>query len=62
MAAKLTDPVGTAVPAVKVGVTVAVNATGWLTVEALGVDTTLVVVASFVTTWLTVGAVPDEKF
>ena len=42
---KVTFPVGIAVPAVKAGVTVAVKATDWLTLEGLGVDTTVVVVA-----------------
>jgi hypothetical protein len=49
MAAKLTDPVGTAVPPGSKGVTVAVKATDWLTDEEFGDDTTLVVVVPLVT-------------
>lgn len=62
VAAKDTDPVGLAVPAVKVGVTVAVKATCWLTDEVRDDDTTLVVVLSFATTCTRFPGVPAAKF
>jgi hypothetical protein len=46
---------------VKEGVTVAVNATGWLMVEALGVDVRLVVVLAEFTTSEKVPGVPEVK-
>ena len=56
-ATKLTDPVGTAVPPVSEGATVAVKDTCWLTDEVVDVDTMVVVVASLITVcviWLDV--------
>jgi hypothetical protein len=49
MATKDTVPVGLAVPPGSEGATVAVKDTDWLTDEARDDDTTLVVVAPFVT-------------
>ena len=55
-----TVPAGLVVP-VKEGVTVAVNATCWLTVEAFGVDVRLVVVLVEFTTSEKVPGVPEVK-
>jgi hypothetical protein len=57
---KVTLPVGTAVP-VKAGVTTAVKATCWLTVDELGTDERAVVVLVAATTSVRVAAVPDVK-
>jgi hypothetical protein len=63
MAAKLTVPVGTAVPPGREGATVAVKATDWLTDEVVDDDTTLVVVAPLVTVCALAGLVLlPEKF
>jgi hypothetical protein len=49
---KVTDPLGATVPE-KVGVTVAVKLTCWLTVEGVGVPASDVEVPEAFTTWLT---------
>ena len=59
---KTTVPVGLVAPAVKAGVTVAVKATDWLTLEGLGDDTRLVVVEAALMTWLRMLEVADLKF
>jgi hypothetical protein len=60
--AKTTVPLGTAVPAVNGGVTVAVAVTFPLTAAGLGEDTTTVVGRALLTTWGTVFEVPPAKF
>jgi hypothetical protein len=60
--AYVTVPVGLAVPAVKLGATVAVKATCWLTVGEAVEDATLVVIPEAVTICVVVPIVPAGKF
>jgi hypothetical protein len=57
---KVTVPLGTAVP-VNEGVTTAVKATCWLTVDELGTDERVVVVLVAATTSVCVAGAPDVK-
>jgi hypothetical protein len=57
----VTVPWGTAAP-VKAGVTTAVKATCWLTVDEPGADERVVVVVVAATTSVWVAGVPDVKF